>query len=682
MDQFRKKYLEEANDLLQQLEKSLLALEGSSDFHDSSSVEEIFRIMHTLKGNSSMFGFDFIGEFTHHLENIYDSVRSGSLSLTPQIISITLTSVDHLRNLLKDDQLKDANNKVNHHNLLISIREISEKKETIAHTPGKKTNENNHFTYYVKFNPGKEVFRNGTNPLYLIEDLKFTEKSVTVADFSELPELSGLSPEKCYTSWHTFIYTDNEDSLRDIFMFVDDAQSIEILKLTDQDIFADNELINKIRSSSPVYDKTVIEKIISEISDRKIAVTRNETKAVKNETEKSASKTSDNLISSLRVSSEKLDEMMRLVSELVTTQARLSLLAESHTDTTLAEIAENMEKITRRLRDNSFSICLVPLETTVTRFQRLVRDLSAQLNKNVAFITEGTETELDKTIIESISDPLMHILRNSLDHGIESEEERIKSGKPAQGKILLRAFYSGANVHIEIKDDGKGINPEKIRKKAAEKGLISADASLSEKEIFELLFMPGFSTAEKITEVSGRGVGMDVVKRQITDLRGEVELNSIMGKGTTITIKLPLTLSIIDGLLVTISTTRFVIPLGAIEKCFEISDSAIRDAFDDLIVLDGEQYPFINLREEFGITDNSPEIQQVIIVKSEEKRVGLTVDYIIGEYQAVLKPLGKVYKNIEILSGATILGDGTVALVTDPNKIIKEFSNRKMNIAI
>jgi len=401
-------------------------------------------------------------------------------------------------------------------------------------------------------------------------------------------------------------------------------------------------------------------------------------KREKKPVDKTTITTKESSISSIRVSSDKLDLLMNLVSELVTTQARLSLYTESDTRTELIAISENVQKLTRQLRDIAFSIVLIPIENMLTRFQRLVRDLSNELKKDVNFVIEGAETELDKTIIENLADPLMHILRNSMDHGIEDPETRVKAGKLRQGKILLKAFYSGANVHIQVSDDGSGIDPEFIKSKAIAKGIISPDAVLSRKDILDLIFIPGFSTAEKITDLSGRGVGMDVVRRKISDIRGEVEVESEAGKGTTLTIKLPLTLSIIDGLLVRICNTHYIIPLTVVDKIYAVEHRKLMKAFNNVLILDGEQIPFFNLRQEFNEPESDALMEEVVVVRFEDKQVGIAVDTVIGEYQAVLKPLGKHYKRQEIISGATILGDGTIALVLDPNKTIKQFSNQNI----
>jgi len=309
----------------------------------------------------------------------------------------------------------------------------------------------------------------------------------------------------------------------------------------------------------------------------------------------------------------------------------------------------------------------------MTRFQRLVRELSHELKKEIAFNTEGTEIELDKNMIEGLIDPIMHIIRNSIDHGIEKPEERKALGKPEKGVITFRAFHSGSNVFIQVADDGAGIDLKKVRQKAIARNLIQPEAVLSDKELIELTFLPGFSTAEAVTNISGRGVGMDVVKRKISDLRGEISIETKLHEGTVITVKLPLTLSIIDGLLVSIDNAYFVIPLSSVNKCFEFKHEALLGAINNMIFVNDGHIPFIYLRNEFGFTTQCPALEQVVVIEYGDARIGLTVDRVVGEYQAVLKSLGSMFKKQDIISGATILGDGTVALVVDSNKIISQF---------
>jgi len=488
---------------------------------------------------------------------------------------------------------------------------------------------------------------------------------------SDIPDFETLEPLSCYTSWVVILSTDStEDAIRDVFMFVDLDCDLVIKKLSTENAHNNEEFINKLgeahlTKSRLEFDE--VEKLDTELLEIKPVVKSGET------VEYSA-KSKEQSISSIRVSSEKLDELINLVSELVTRQAGLSLVAEKLNNRELNAIAEDVEKISRRLRDNTFGIRLVPIENMITRFQRLVRELSITLNKDILFQTEGTETELDKTIIEGLIDPLMHIIRNSIDHGIEDPETRKKNGKTEKGKILLKAFYSGTNVFIQISDDGKGMDTTEIFKHAVKAGIVQNDSVLSEKEILELVFLPGFSTASKVTKISGRGVGMDVVKRKIAELRGEVSISTEHKKGTTITIKLPLTLSIIDGLLVMIDNTYFVIPLASIDKCLEFNHNTLMNAVNNLIFVNNGHIPFAYLRKEFNINTAAPEIEQVIVIEYGDIQFGLAVDHIVGEYQAVLNSLGKMFKNQDIISGATILGDGTVALVMDPNKIISKFS--------
>lgn len=400
--------------------------------------------------------------------------------------------------------------------------------------------------------------------------------------------------------------------------------------------------------------------------------------------EKEVPTSKEKAVSSIRVSSDKLDDLMNLVSELITTQAALSLYTDKKSDSELDSIAENVEKLSRQLRDISFGMTLVPMNNLFGRFQRMVRDISKELGKDVAFITEGGETELDKSIIESLTDPLMHILRNSLDHGIETNAQRSALGKPEKGTITLRAYYAGTNVNVEIKDDGKGINPEIIRAKAIEKGVIEEDAELSDKEIFNLIFHAGFSTAEIVTDVSGRGVGMDVVRRNINALRGEIEIESTVNVGTTLTIGLPLTLSIIDGLLVELGNGSYVIPLAAIDKCYTYANAKDVNEFTNIFELSNKQIPYIDLRETFEIDDerNKGAAKQIVVVNNGKSQVALICDHIVGEYQAVIKPLGVYYKEQDYISGSTILGDGTIALVFDTNRLIRKYVNTQEDVAL
>jgi two-component system chemotaxis sensor kinase CheA len=372
------------------------------------------------------------------------------------------------------------------------------------------------------------------------------------------------------------------------------------------------------------------------------------------------------------VPAERLDALVNLVGELVTVQARLSQIASRSSDGIILSLSEEVERLTGELRDTTLNIRMLPIGSTFGRFKRLVRDLSLELGKEIELTTEGAETELDKTVIEKLNDPLVHLIRNSIDHGIEAPETRTSAGKPRIGTIHLSAVHSGANVKIQIKDDGSGLNKEAILAKAIEKGLVSTNADLTDKELYNFILHPGFSTAQKVTNVSGRGVGMDVVKRAIEGLRGSIDISSEKGKGTTINVTLPLTLAIVEGLLVAIKENYFVLPLSIVEECVELTREDVQKAHGkNIAYIRGEMVPYIRLRKEFNIVGEPPSIEQIVITGNNGDRVGFVVDTVMGEHQTVIKNLGRFYKDVEGVSGATILGDGTVALIVDIPKLIK-----------
>lgn len=678
MDKFREKFVEEAIENIAELEKALLALE-QKDGSEEELVERVFRAMHTLKGGASMFGFQKISDFTHHLENIYDKIREGKLKVTRGLLDITLQSVDHLKLLIEKNEELDREAEANHKNLMVQVMKILEENqdESSAHKQDENSREDNdQKTYYVYFKPDIDIFDNGTNPLFLLDELSTLGDIKAIPSLAEIPNLENIDPLKCYTHWEIIIATaDSEEAIHDVFIFVEDQAKIDIHKLSDKNLLQNAKFINEVDKLSDL-EKDIGVDAIKALTNN-IQENKGELEGKNRGKDSKIVNGKDYSISSIRVASEKIDHMMNLVSELVTTQARLSLKAEQSDDNELTTIAENVQKLTRQLRDNAFDIALVPVETMLTRFQRLVRDLAGSMNKKVSLVAEGTDTELDKNIIETLTDPLLHIIRNSIDHGIESPEERKRKGKPEEGKILLKAYYSGAKVHIQIHDDGKGIDIEKVKNKALQKNIIEKDQELSKRELFDLIFKSGFSTSENVTDVSGRGVGMDVVKRKLSEIRGEVEIDSEVDAGTTITVKLPLTLSIIDGLLVRIDNDKYIVPLSAVDKIYAAQHSDVVDTFNNLITLDGEQVPFFYLRKEFGMPEAESNMEEIVVVRYENLRIGLVVDAVVGEYQAVLKSLGKMYKKQDIISGATILGDGTVALVFDTNKMIDQFAGRK-----
>jgi two-component system chemotaxis sensor kinase CheA len=681
MEDFTAKFKEEAIDLMNDLESALLVLEAHPE--DKAQVSLIFRAMHSLKGTGSMFGFDKISSFTHNLETIYDFIKEDKIIVNQEIINLTLSSVDVIKSLLEDDSKvnSEINNLYNEISkkiidLISSTDKEWENKPKIQQIITTKTELDKISTYFISFIPNENIFRNGTNPLYLLDELACMGDSIVIPHIDSIPELISYSPSMCYTWWEILLATNQSlDDIKNVFIFVEDDCQLEINFISSLNLLADKDFKTKFINKPPEkkvkgFDQTkaFIELFNKEKEKKHINITIPKVNI------------KESNISSIRVSTDKLDDLLKLVSEMITVQSRLSSYSEIVKEPELINISENIAKLTRQLRDNAYKISLIPINTMLIRFQRLVRDLSVELNKEVSFESIGGETELDKKIVEYITDPILHILRNSLDHGIEDKESRIKKGKSERGKIRLKAYYSGANVIIQIKDDGKGIDPDVIKNKAIEKGIIAPNTILGKRDIFNLIFHPGLSTASLITDVSGRGVGMDVVRRNINDIRGEVEIDSVLDKSTTITLKLPLTLSIIDGLLVKVADTIFVIPLNSIYKIYAVHLKMIENNFYNLIALDGKQISYFHLKEEFNLPNKSTkQILHAIVVFFEDKLIALIADNVIGEYQAVVKPLGKLYNFQEIISGATILGDGTLALVMDTNKIINKFSNQINN---
>ncbi len=664
IDKFKVKFVEEAQDNVRDMEESLLLLED--DLNNHEIIERIFRAMHSLKGGGAMFGFNDLSDFTHHLETIFDLIRNDKLNADQDIISLTFNSIDHIKYLLSTGNLDTPEDIKEQSDLIKDIEKYtsssSDSKPAVKTTTGDDVIVDGSKTYLVTIRPNEEILRNGTNPLFLLDDLHAFGDAITIAVTKDVPDFANLDPIKNYCSWQVILNTDESiNEIKDVFIFVEDECETEITEISTNNVLSHpklKELIDEAALEERLLVKEDVLKLgLENKKESKTAI-------------KKKNLFKDHKISSIRVASTKIDDLVNLVSEMVTIQAQLSLYAENSGEPAIVALAENIQKLSRQLRDNAFEISLIPIQNELMRFQRLVRDLSKEMNKEIDFIIEGGEIELDKNIIENLTDPLLHIIRNSADHGIESPEERIKAGKSPKGTIVFKAFYSGANVIIKIQDDGKGIDPDIIRNKAIEKGLIDKNTELTKKEIFDLVFLSGFTTRNEVSGISGRGVGMDVVKRKINDIRGEVTIESEIGQGTILTLELPLTLSIIDGLLVKVVQNQYVIPISSVEKLYSVSDITLGQSFNKVAIIDDEQYSYIDLREVFEETEMEQNDNQLILVKYEDKKVGLIVDHVIGEYQTVVKPLGRFLKKQENVSGASIMGDGTISLVIDTNRLI------------
>jgi len=674
----RQAFKEEALELLGELETSLLELE--EDPANDDVINRVFRAMHTIKGSGAMFGFEDIASFTHEVETVFDLARNGQISVSKELLDLTLLARDHILSMLEGEEQglgERAGEVIRGLKALTPSRKESEAAPVGKDAAPTCVTDSSMNTWRIRFAPPKNLFMSGTNPASLLEELCEMGEHHVIMHVKDIPALPLLNPEDCQVWWDIILTTaSSEDDIRDVFIFVEEDSDLTIqmvgscqgideesYKLIGQILVEKND-ITKDALERILLERKPIGQLLSEaglVSSSQIEAALVEQQEVKRLRQTASAEAQQ--ASSIRVPAQKLDFLVDLVGELVTAQARLTQFASEQNDARLQAISEEIERLSDELRDNTLGIRMLPIGSTFSRFKRLVRDLSQELGKRIVLETRGEDTELDKTVIERLNDPLVHLLRNSIDHGIESPEDRMAQGKNPEGRIELSAEHSGGEVLIRIVDDGAGINPERIRAKAVEKGIIAADTLMSDKDALMLIFAPGFSTADKVTSVSGRGVGMDVVKRNIDALRGRISLESVPGQGTTISVRIPLTLAIIDGLQVQVEDSYFIMPLSAVEECVEL----IRKDRDraDLINLRGQMVPYVSLRTGFEIPGQTPEIEQVVVCNSQGRRVGIVVDRVIGEHQTVIKSLGKVYQDVRGISGATIKGDGSMALILD-----------------
>ncbi|MDD2309867.1 MAG: chemotaxis protein CheA [Desulfuromonadaceae bacterium] len=698
-------YREEAGELLAELETSLLDLEETPD--DNDLINRVFRAMHTIKGSGAMFGFDEIASFTHEVETVFDLVRNGKMTVTKRLLDLTLKSRDHISYLLSCP-LGEAVDRSDGDEIITGLRQLVPQMDLpqkgsseipAINLPGLSEDDlANETTWRIRFRPAPNILMCGTNPISLINELRALGTAHVVAQFDEIPQLNELVPENCYIYWDIILTTTRgEDAIRDVFIFVEDDCDIKI-ELIDSSGLIDREqgykklgdILVERGDLSPVEMQKVLmlqkrfgELLVEQgvVSPEKVQSALVEQQHVKGVRKERSEAPQVESAASIRVPAERLDQLINLVGEMVTVQAHLSQVSMAGGDATFIAISEEVERLTNELRDTALNIRMLPIGSTFSKFKRLVRDLSQELGKQIEMETFGAETELDKTVIEKLNDPLVHIIRNCIDHGIEMPEARRATGKASHGTVYLGAEHSGDSVLVTIRDDGGGLDRDRIRAKAVERGLLSATAEVSDKEIYAQIFAPGFSTAEKVTSVSGRGVGMDVVKRGIDSLRGSIGVDSIRGAGTTITLKIPLTLAIIDSLLVKIGKDHFVLPLAAVEECVELTAEDVKNSHGrNLANVRGAIIPYIPLREHFRITDQRPEIEQIVIADIHGTKVGFVVDHVVGEHQTVIKSLGKMYRDVKGVSGATILGDGTVALILDMGVLLQAVEKLEKDI--
>lgn len=709
MDQALQTYIEESRGLLDEMESILLRLE--SEPQDEEMVNAMFRAAHTIKGSAGLFGLDAIVAFTHVVENVLDEVREGTQAVNGELVELLLKCCDHIGLLVtvvaEAGETLDTEQAAAGEAIAAALRSLMggvasgiampAVQEDRLDSSGGGPMEGDYWHISLGFGP--DVLRNGMDPISFIRYLSTIGDIVSLkVDDSELPELNAIDPESCYLSFSIEFKSEaDKKTIEDAFEFVREdcrlrifpppshlAAFVERLEhasgntdmlgqlLIEAGILTSNELEDALAAQESTMAAGGGAKLpIGEVLVKE-GVVQKEVVDVALEKQRQIRDHKAQEAKFIRVSAEKLDELINLVGELVIAGAGASLLAHRSGDVALHESTSVVSGLVEEIRDGALKLRMVEIGETFNRFQRVVRDVSKELGKDIGLEISGAETELDKTVVEKIGDPLMHLVRNAMDHGIESAEVRMAAGKPAKGSLRLNAYHDSGSIVIEVADDGGGLKKERILKKAVERGIISPGQTLSDNDIYNLIFEAGFSTADQVTSLSGRGVGMDVVKRNIQALRGTVDIESLEGHGTTVRIRLPLTLAIIDGFLVGVGKSAFVVPLDMVLECIELSDTD-RKAADtrNYVNLRGEVLPFVRLRDQFEVNAVAGKRENIVVVQYGGQKAGFVVDELMGEFQTVIKPLGSVFRHLRGISGSTILGTGEVALILDVPALVQ-----------
>lgn len=650
MTEFKNKFISDALDLLNSLEETALQLESKP--RNKGLIDKMFRAFHTIKGSAAMYDFKYIEKLMHSAENVFEQIRSGKKTVKKEIINLSLRIIDFTKKVLlakkaeQKDLLKDGH--AIYEAIKIHTEDLSDECNADEEDVLK--------TIHVRFRETEAMTERGIKAKTIMKQLSDVGQMVPLSVKKEKAEL-----------WDFFIITKKPlCTVEDVFIFLPEYAEIKVL--AEANLFDSEEFSVYVQTCASMGQNTEPGKL--EALAQAIAPDTEEEDKLELQPDDDSGEQQQTVF--LKVASDKIDEQMNLLSELVTSKEELRLIAELKDYEKLGKAVEAIDKITGRFRKNILQIRLIPIKALYLRFSRLVRDISSQLQKDIEFTAEGLETELDKNIIDSLEGPLTHIIRNCIDHGIESPEERKKRNKPEKGRIHFNAYRSASEIFIEISDDGHGINHEKLRQKAENMNLIGKNEKLSNQQINELIFMPGVSTAQNLSSVSGRGVGMDAVKRDIGNLRGEIDIESKSGEGTTFIIKLPLTLSIVDTMLTQSAQQFMAIPLQDISHCTQVTHKQIVDSTNMQLEIDGDLLPCVYLRDIFNIKGEAPAKERIVIVKHNNMNVGIIVDKVIGEHQAVIKPLGDFFITQDYFSGASLLADGHLSVILDTGKLIKE----------
>ncbi|TYL47566.1 chemotaxis protein CheA [Marinomonas sp. IMCC 4694] len=694
-------FREEAFEHIQNLEGALLILEDNPT--DQQHINVAFRAMHTIKGSAGMVGFDHLSSFTHNLESLFEQVRAGSLILNSDLISLILSCQDHILGLLED--VTPSKEQASRSEFLTNeLRQYLQQDETTndAQTAttgdnatsitaqGEDDTESDKKRWLIQIKPASKTFQEGFDIMPILKELASLGDIDVKTTLNTHVNNDIIDVTLCYVELSIQLDTDvNLMSIEDVFIFVVDDWQIDI---TAQNNTANHSIIDtpdartddaEIETEMAIEQKPTSSGAIQAISQALATVKEaslaniNTSNAGSSNTPRSKTHSEEQ---SIKIPVNKLDILMNLVGELVTAQVRLEQLASDIGHEDLLTVTEEMNRLSTDLRDTAFDIRMLPIGTTFARYKRLIRDLNKELNKEVVLETSGADTELDKMVLDKLGDPLIHLLRNSMDHGIESTADRLANGKSARGTIMLSASHSEGQILITISDDGAGLNTTRIEQKAIQKGLIPADHDLSEEKLHQLIFEAGFSTADTISGVSGRGVGMDVVRNFIDELRGRIRIDSVRGKGTQIRIFLPMTLAIIEGLMIRVGEEKFILPLSIVEECIETNGNTPTQENGTLLLQQrGQHFPCVRLREYFGIPSEKIMIEQTVVTNVGDGKFGIIIDEVIGQQQTVIKSLGKIYQNSVGIMGATITGDGGVAMILDVMELAEELKRHNQH---
>jgi two-component system chemotaxis sensor kinase CheA len=683
LTQFHAAFFEESFEALDVMEAALLKLDVGSP--EPELINTIFRVAHSIKGGSATFGFAEIASFTHSLETLLDELRGGRMAVTVPVSDLLLKSVDVMRAMLRAVQAKQPIDAQRVSDLQFDLEVAIMKKDEqspvapaaaagVARPPT--SHEPQSPRWRIRFHPYRELLARGNDPLRMLRELATLGELAVRVDAQTLPPLADVNPQDCYLAWSLELPGEvSEEAIRQVFEWAEGDCDLTIERLPRET----EALLPAPATSIPAPAPGAAQQTAAAAAAAPASIPARTDAPAKQETPVSGLGDSG----SIRVSVEKIDELMNTVGELVITQAMLSQLG-SHFDGADAEKLRGglaqLERNMRELQESVMRVRMLPISFVFSRFPRMVRDLAQRLGKQIELKLTGEQTELDKTVLEKIGDPLMHLVRNCIDHGIESPETRVAAGKSAEGTVHLDAYHSGGNIAVEVSDDGGGLDRERILAKAHDRGLLDPNDSLTDAEINELIFVPGFSTAEKTTDVSGRGVGMDVVRRNVKQLGGKIDVRSDRGRGSRFTITLPLTLAIVDGQSVAVGTETYIVPLISIVESMQLKATGVTrlSGHREVLSFRGDYLPIIRLHDLFGVEPRSRALHEglVVVAEGDGRRVGLFVDDLLGQQQVVIKSLETNYGHIEGVSGATILGDGSVALILDVPGLIRAASMR------